>query len=129
MADERKKIIIIDDDADLIELLAGAFKVKGFSIHGISNGKEALVYLNEGKNLEDAALLILDRMLPDMDGIDILKQFHASAAKQIPVLILSVLSAEKDVVSGLQLGALDYVTKPFSLPVLMQKALLLMGRR
>ena len=118
------KVIIVDDDEDLLRLLVFAFKEKGFEPSTLSTGKEALSYLMREENTKDAVLLILDRILPDMEGLDILKQFKP----KIPVLILSALSSEKDVLAGLKLGAVDYIPKPFSLPILMQKALSLIKR-
>ena len=125
----KKKIIIVDDDEDLLKMLVYAFKAKGFATEEFTTGKKALHYLLNKKNLKDACLLILDRMLPDMEGLDILKQFDEKYPEgHIPVLILSALSAEKDVLEGLKLGAVDYVTKPFGLPVLLQKAMTLIKR-
>lgn len=120
-----KKVIIVDDDTDLLRLLISAFKSKGFETKTFTNGKEALAYLLDTKNLEDACLIILDRLLPDMDGLDIFRKCcHHS--KLVPVLFLSQLSSEKDMTEGLKLGAVDYITKPFSLQVLIQKAMTLM---
>ncbi len=121
------QVIIIDDDEDLLRLLTFAFKAKGFEVHGLINGTEALSYLLEEKNLSGVCLLVLDRILPDMDGLDILKKLQTRPLHP-PVLVLSALAAEKDVLSGLKEGAIDYETKPFSLPVFMQKALSLIHR-
>ena len=123
MASSKNKIIIVDDDEDLLKLLASSFKSKGFEVKTFATGKEGLAYLTADKNLTHAALIILDRMLPDMDGIEILKAFKSKTSVDVPVLILSVLSSEKDVLIGLKKGAVDYVPKPFSLPVFMQKAM------
>lgn len=122
----KNKIIIVDDDEDLLKLLASSFKSKGFEVKTLANGKDGLDYLLSEKNLKEASLIILDRMLPDMDGLDILKALKEKTDLKVPVLILSVLSSEKDVLAGLKKGAIDYVAKPFSLPVFMQKAMSLM---
>jgi DNA-binding response OmpR family regulator len=121
----KNSVIIVDDDEDLLRLLIAAFQAKGFETKGLINGKEALAYLTQEGNVQGAALLVLDRILPDMDGLDILKKLKTQLAR-LPVLILSGLSAEKDVLTGLKEGAVDYITKPFSLSVFMQKALSLM---
>lgn len=128
MANTKKWVVIVDDDEDLQELLVFAFKKEGFQVKQFLKGSSALDYLSTEKNVKSAALLILDRILPDMDGLDILKKFYAKSSVKIPVLILSVLSAEKDVLAGLKGGAVDYVVKPFSLPILMEKALALVAR-
>ena len=120
-------VIIVDDDEDLLRILSFAFKAKGFDVHELVNGKETLSYVLEEKNLQEACLLILDRILPDMDGLDILKKLQSRPLCP-PVLILSTLSAEKDILNGLKEGAVEYITKPFSLPVFMQKALSLINR-
>lgn len=124
----KNKVIIVDDDEDLLRLLAAAFKAKGFTVQTLVNGKEALAYLLDEKNLETACLLILDRILPDIEGLEILQKFQEKFPRKVPVLILSMLSAEKDVLEGLKRGAVDYVGKPFSLPILMQKAQALMAQ-
>ncbi|QLH35030.1 MAG: response regulator [Parachlamydiaceae bacterium] len=74
-------------------------------------------------------LLILDRILPDMDGLDILKEFREKSKVQIPILILSALNTDSDILSGLQLGAIDYIGKPFSIYLLVQKALNLLKEK
>jgi DNA-binding response OmpR family regulator len=125
---QRKKVIIVDDDVDLLKLLLYAFDSEGFETKGIETGKEAIEYLANDENTKSACLLVLDRVLPDMDGLFILKQLPDSLRKRLPVLILSVLSAERDVLSGLRQGAVDYIPKPFNLPILMEKALHLTGR-
>ena len=128
MADRKQRVVIVDDDEDLLRLLLASFKSEGFETTGISNGKEALSYLMDEKNVEGLNLLILDRMLPDMDGMEILKQFKDKYQSKVPVLILSVLSADKDVMEGLKKGAVDYISKPFNLKILIQKARSLISR-
>ncbi len=125
---DKKTIVIVDDDEDLLKLLVAAFKAKGFSVKTMTTGKEGLSFLTDEKNNKDISLVILDRILPDMDGIEILKKIHSQFPHFAPVLILSVLTAEKDVLKGLKSGAVDYMGKPFSLPVLMEKALVLIGK-
>lgn len=116
------KVVIVDDDEDLLRLLIASFKSKGFEVESFTTGKAAVSFLSNEKNLEGVRLLILDRMLPDMDGIDILRFFRGKYDDKIPVLILSVLSSEKDTLEGLQKGAVDYMAKPFSVSILLQKA-------
>lgn len=123
MNKNKKKIVIVDDDEDLTKLLESSFKAKGFDVVKIASGKKAIQYLDD-KHLSTTSLLVLDRILPDMDGIEILKKVK----NKVPVLVLSVLSAEQDVLEGLEKGAIDYVSKPFSLPIFMQKALSVMKK-
>lgn len=124
----KNKIIIIDDDEDLLELLDVSLSTQGFEVHKIKNGKEALRYLLAEENTKSACLIILDRMLGDMEGLDVLKKYAEKFQSHLPVLILSVLSAEKDVIEGFKKGAVDYITKPFSIPILVNKALSLIAQ-
>lgn len=127
--DEKKKnVVIVDDDTDLLRMLVFAFKAEGYPVVGFENGKDAQDYLNNEQNLDSTCLLILDRLLPDMDGIEILKSYSTKFNKHIPVMFLSVLSGERDVLTGLKEGAVEYVTKPFSLPILLEKATNLIQR-
>lgn len=124
----KKLVLIIEDDVDLLKILTFAFEAEEFEVIGFVTGKEGLNYIMNEKNMHLVHLIVLDRLLPDMDGIEILNAVVKKFSKQIPVLILSLLSSEKDVLTGIKHGAVDYITKPFSLPVLMEKALILARR-
>lgn len=128
MSTGTNKIAIVDDDEDLLKLLTVAFQGRGFEVKAMATGKEALNFLMDEKNLNGLSLVILDLLLPDMNGLDILKEFQTKFLHRVPVLILSVLSAEKDVLKGFKSGAVDYVAKPFSLPVLIEKSTRLMEK-
>ena len=121
MSEESKKIVIVDDDEDLLKLFSATLKGMGYVVKTFSTGIEALNALIENKLIDSTNLLILDRMLPDMDGIEILKELQSKTSISCPVLFLSVLSSEKDVLKGLKEGAVDYITKPFSIELLMMK--------
>jgi CheY-like chemotaxis protein len=120
--EQKKKVIVVDGDEDILTLLTYEFRSIGFDVKSFKTGTEALNFLLDEKNIKDEALVILDRMLPDMDGLDILREFTKKFPRQIPVLIFCILNSEKDVMAGLQTGAIDYITKPFSVFKLMQKA-------
>ena len=120
---KKNTVLIIDDDEDLLHLLTYEFHQLGFEVKSFVRGEEALNFLLNEENCKDLFLIILDRILPDMDGLDILRAFYKKFPNKTPVLITSVLSTEKDIVTGLQTGAIDYITKPFSIYMLMQKAL------
>ncbi len=128
MADAKNRVVLVDDDEDLLRLLIASFNAKGYETVGLKMGKIAIEYLSNEANVAPMCLLVLDRMLPDMDGLDILKAFRDKYNDKVPVLILSVLSSEKDVVKGLEKGAVDYVSKPFSIHVLLEKASKLIKR-
>ncbi|NLP14491.1 MAG: response regulator transcription factor [Clostridium sp.] len=103
-----KKILIIEDDESIGELLRDYLEINGFSVHICMDGMDGLKRINS----EEFDLLILDIMLPGMDGFEILKKIRDE--KDIPVLIVSAKKEEFDKIHGLRLGADDYITKPFS---------------
>ncbi|HOQ37643.1 MAG TPA: response regulator transcription factor [Acetivibrio sp.] len=103
-----KKILIVEDDESIGELLRDYLEINGFSVHICTNGNEGFKKIND----EEFDLLILDVMLPGMDGFEILKKIRDE--KDVPVLIVSAKKEELDKIHGLRLGADDYITKPFS---------------
>lgn len=119
----KNKIIIVDDDEDIIKLLEYEFGELGCETQSFGLGKTALEFILKEENMQDVSLLILDRVLPDMDGLDILAEYNAKSKTKVPVLILSLLATESDIIQGLQGGAVDYISKPFSVFMLMQKVL------
>lgn len=121
------KILIVEDDANMHKMLGEILQKKGYQVEGCHSGKEFQDYLNQGKGT-DLKLVILDRILGDMDGADIVPMFLEKTGRKIPVLILSSLSTEKDVLEGLQKGAYEYVTKPFSMNIFIEKLERLVGK-
>lgn len=102
------KILIIEDDSSIAELQKDYLEVAGFEVKVCADGSEGLKDIREN----DYDLLILDIMLPSMDGLDILRSIKDE--KEIPVLLVSAKKEEIDKIKGLSLGADDYITKPFS---------------
>lgn len=105
-----KKILIIEDDLSIAELQKDYLEVAGFEVVICTDGKEGLTVLQEAENA--FCLLILDIMLPGLDGLEILRQIKED--KDIPVLLVSAKKEEIDKIKGLSVGADDYITKPFS---------------
>jgi DNA-binding response OmpR family regulator len=106
-----KTIAIVDDEPDILELVSINLKKAGFTPHTFEDAKGLFAYLKKQK----PDLLILDLMLPDMDGMDICKELKKdSNLANIPILMLTARTDVFDRVVGLELGADDYVTKPFS---------------
>ena len=103
------KILVIDDDKDIVELLSIYVKNEGYEVEKAYNGKEALTKLHTNP---DIALMILDIMMPEMDGMEVIKEVRKDS--QIPILVLSAKSEDLDKIQGLIQGADDYVTKPFN---------------
>ena len=105
-------IYVVEDDEDINELLVYNLKKEGFEVKSFLNSKEAY---NKIK-YDHPDLIILDIMLPDMDGLEFCKLLKAdSETEDIPIIMLTAKSTEIDKIVGLELGADDYVTKPFSL--------------
>ena len=103
------KILVVDDDKDIVELLSIYIKNEGYEVEKAYNGKEAITKLNTNP---DIALMILDVMMPQMDGLSVVKEVRKDS--QIPVLMLSAKTDDLDKIQGLIQGADDYVTKPFN---------------
>jgi len=104
-------IAIVDDEPDILTLVSLHLKRAGYSVAEFPDGNSFLIFLNE--NAPD--LLILDLMLPDRDGMEICKQLKADEKfVHIPIIMLTAKGEELDKILGLELGADDYVTKPFS---------------
>ena len=104
----KHSILIIEDEPGIIDTLIYSFESEGFSVLSASTGREGLELLN--KNTTD--LVILDIGLPDASGLDVLKEIRKFS--NVPVLFLTARSGEIDRILGLELGADDYVVKPFS---------------
>lgn len=113
-----KKIAIVDDEKDIVEVASFYVVREGFEVFKYYDGNDFLNALNSVR----FACVVLDLMLPGMDGISILKFMKSKDAfKDIPVIILTAKGSEGDVVLGLESGASDYVVKPFSPRVLAAK--------
>jgi two-component system OmpR family response regulator len=108
MGAEPAKILVVDDDDDIRGLLIGVLSEEGFATRGVPDAGR----MDAAIALERPDLVILDLMLPGEDGLSICRRLRA--ASSIPVIMLTARSAEVDRIVGLELGADDYVTKPFS---------------
>lgn len=120
-----KKILIVEDERDVVRLLKYNLEKEGFRVTAVSDGSLVLAEIRR----EEPDLVILDLMLPGMDGLEICRQLrrHDKFAG-IPILMLTARSGEADRVVGLELGADDYVTKPFSMRELIARVRALMRR-
>src|SRR4030095_2803985 len=106
-----KKILIVEDEPDVTKLLRYNLEREGFRVGAVTDGSLTLAEMRR----DAADLVILDLMLPGMDGLEICRQLRRHEKySNIPILILTARSDEADRVVGLELGADDYVTKPFS---------------
>lgn len=113
-----KLIYIVEDDAAIKELESYALMNSEFSVEGFERGRELFDALNK----KIPALILLDIMLPDEDGIHILKKLRATTPyKDIPVIMVTAKTTEIDAVKGLDMGADDYITKPFGVMELVSR--------
>ena len=111
MTRRNKKILVVDDEADILNLLDYNLERAGFEVHTAKDGPEALDLA--GKKAPD--LILLDIMLPDMEGTEVLKRLkERESTRGIPVVMLTAKGEEVDKIVGFELGAEDYITKPFS---------------
>jgi len=107
----RNKIVVIEDEPDIVEVLSYNLKREGFNVISVGRGDEGL---NVVRN-QSPSLVILDLMLPGIDGLSVCQQMKSDPLiKDIPVIMISAKGEVSDVVIGLELGADDYLPKPFS---------------
>ena len=110
------QILLVEDDLSLADSLATALKREGFTVNHVATGKAALL----AAETAPPELVILDLGLPDMDGLMVLKQLHKGKTPLL-VLVLTARNTTEDKVSGLNLGADDYLAKPFEMPELLAR--------
>ena len=121
-----RKILIADDDALLHALLAHKLAVAGYQVDHVSDGCELLARIG----LVRPDLIVLDAMMPVMDGFEALRRLKADLEfSAIPVVMLTAMRREADIVSALQLGAADYLPKPFNPDELVARLLRLVPAR
>ncbi|MFS0655208.1 response regulator transcription factor [Bacillus sp. 179-C3.3 HS] len=106
---EQMRILLVDDESDMLELIGSFLQKQGFHTLTAQSGVEALRLLEK----EPIDLVVLDIMMPDMDGFEVCH--HIRQTSQIPILFLTARSYEEDRIRGLEMGADDYMMKPFSL--------------
>lgn len=102
------KILIVDDEKEIRDLIEIYIKNEGYSVLKATNGKEALSIIDK----EDIQLIILDIMMPEMDGMEVCQKVRETST--IPILMLSAKSEDMDKIQGIMTGADDYLTKPFN---------------
>ncbi|MBT4090752.1 MAG: response regulator, partial [Deltaproteobacteria bacterium] len=114
---ERQTILVIDDAPENIDVLAGLLKTK-YKIKAAPSGEKALAVISKG--LPD--LILLDIMMPEMDGYEVCRRLKAEATtRDIPVIFLTAMTSADDEVKGLELGAVDYITKPINPSVVLSR--------
>ena len=108
---QKKRILVVDDEEDIRELVGYNLSRDGYMVDSAVSGEEALKIIKKNKH----DLILLDLMLPGIDGLETARRLKTdSSTTSIPIIILTAKGEEADIVTGLELGADDYVTKPFS---------------
>lgn len=105
----KNKLLIVDDEVHILELLRYNLEGNGFEVIAAENGEDALAILKSTR----INGMILDLMLPGIDGLEVLRQIRQSEQKDLPVIMLTAKNEEIDAVIGLEMGADDYIGKPF----------------
>lgn len=124
-AADKTHVLVVEDESALVELLRYNFERAGFRVSAAGDGEEALSLIAEGK----PDLIVLDWMLPHVSGLEVCRQLRRkSATRDLPVIMLTARGEEADRVRGLEGGADDYLTKPFSPAELIARAKALMRR-
>jgi two-component system, OmpR family, response regulator RegX3 len=118
-----ERILVVDDAPAILEAVTDALAAEGFEVEGFADGSEALAAAEAGR----FDLVILDLMLPGLSGMEICRRLRAESA--VPIIMLTARDAEADRVLGLEIGADDYITKPFSEVELLSRVRAILRRR
>ena len=111
-------ILVVDDEEDILELVRYNLSQAGYRVRAASSGEAALRMATE----EVPDLMVLDLMLPGIDGLEVTRRIKKNTASEhLPIIMLTAKGEESDVVAGLEMGADDYVTKPFSPKILLAR--------
>jgi len=122
----KENILVVDDEEDILELITYNLSREGYRVDPTTSGEEALERVFA--KLPD--LVILDLMLPGIDGLEVCRRLRADfKSKHVPIMMLTAKGEESDIVTGLELGADDYMVKPFSPRVLLARVRNLLRRR
>jgi two-component system, OmpR family, alkaline phosphatase synthesis response regulator PhoP len=114
----KEKILVVDDEEDILELIRYNLSREGYAILCAGSGEEGLKIARS----ENPDLVVLDLMLPGLDGLDVTRRLKGEdATRSIPIVMLTAKGEESDIVTGLELGAEDYITKPFNTKVLVAR--------
>jgi two-component system phosphate regulon response regulator PhoB len=122
----KKFVLIVEDEEDIRELVSYHLLKEGYQVAGVASGEEALLIADK----QTPDLILLDVMLPGMDGLTVCQRLRSSPkTADVSIMMLTAKSEEADIVRGLNLGATDYVTKPFSPKVLLARVRAVLRRQ
>jgi two-component system OmpR family response regulator len=114
--ESKSRVLVVDDEPNITDLVAMALRYEGFDVDVAATGRDAV----DAARSKPSSLMILDVMLPDIDGFEVARQLSLSGHR-LPILFLTARDATEDKVRGLTIGGDDYVTKPFSLEELLAR--------
>ena len=122
----KQKILAVDDEEDILELLQFNLTKEGFAVACAASGEEAL----KAALSHRPDLILLDLLLPGMDGLEVARRLKKDAStKEIPIIMVTAKGEEADIVTGLEVGAEDYITKPFSRKVVIARVRAVLRRK
>jgi two-component system, OmpR family, alkaline phosphatase synthesis response regulator PhoP len=114
----KAEILVVEDEEEILELVAFNLTKEGYIVRTVTSGEDALREVRK----KSPDLVILDLMLPGVDGLEVCRTLKGdSGSRDVPIMMLTAKSEEADIVTGLELGADDYITKPFSRRVLLAR--------
>ena len=122
----KERILVVEDEEDILELVRYNLSREGYQVMGVTSGEEVLKITRS----EALDLIVLDLMLPGIDGLEVTKILkNDSKTQDIPIVMLTAKGDEADIVTGLELGADDYITKPFSPRILIARIRAILRRK
>ncbi len=106
----KSTVMVVDDDPDLVDILRARLEHREFNVMGVYSGSQALA----GLEMQKPNLIVLDIMMPEMDGLEVLRRLKAAPeTSSIPIILLTALDGDEDISTGYKMGADHYITKPF----------------
>ena len=112
------KVLIVEDEEDIASILKINLEADGFNVETLSNGNDVFQFVKSNH----VDIILLDVMIPDKDGFEVCRELKANVeTKSVPIIFLTAKTLEHNVISGLELGADDYITKPFSISVIISR--------
>jgi two-component system phosphate regulon response regulator PhoB len=122
----KEKILVVDDEEDILELVRYNLTKEGYQVTCAATGEKGL----QKAKADRPDLVLLDLMLPGMDGLDVCRELKANPdTSRVPIVMITAKGEDADIVTGLELGADDYITKPFSPRVLLARVKVVLRRR
>ena len=122
------RLLVVEDDETIRETIRDSLELEGFEVTACGNGRDALQSIQRAPEGSGYALVVLDLMLPGLGGLDVCRQLRA-AQNQTPILVVSARDSETDRVLGLEVGADDYLIKPFGMRELVARCRALLRRQ